>query len=168
MKPIRPTPKNSRNLSTTKIKTLQFVNPLTHRLRMQYPPHMKQLTTINHYPPQLVLDLALAVEDLDTILDRYHLTDEEYNQLQENPTFRAQLAATHKEVVTEGVSFKAKAKILAETHLHTLDAMMLAPETPPATKVTIFQTLMKGGELEPKQAQNQNTNQLGFSLTINI
>jgi hypothetical protein len=126
------------------------------------------LVKINAYPPQLVIDLAMGVDGTDYILDRYGLDQDELDLLECNPIFRAQLAEARKVVTTEGLSFKQKAKLLAEVHLETLNEMMYDPITPPATKLGVFQALMKGGDLEPKQKETAQGTQPTFALQINL
>ena len=127
-----------------------------------------QLAPINAFPPQLVMDLALGVEDIPTILERYSLTDAEYEYLTCHPAFRSQLAVAQKTILEEGLSFKAKAKVLAETHLQTMDEMLNDSMTPPATKLGVFQSLAKLGGLEPKPQSTDGPSTPTFALQINI
>lgn len=125
-----------------------------------------RLQTINQYPPQLLLDLALGVDDTYTILARYDVTPEQYESLMGNPTFRAQLLQTQRQVAEEGAAFKLKAKLFSESHLQTMDDMMNDVTTPPATKLGIWQTATKLAGLEPIKEKDSGAQQQTFNLQI--
>ena len=104
---------------------------------------------LRRWPPQLVFDLALALDPVESILLRHDLTHRELELLYENPSFQKELAKLTHELRESNTLFKHKAKAQAETYLETMDHLMSDMETPASTKLAIFQTLTKLAELEP-------------------
>ena len=117
----------------------------------------------------LVFDLALGIDSLDDILTRHSLTHPDFQALENNLTFRRDLLRAHKEIAEEGVSFRRKAAIQAEEYLTYIHTIMTSNETPASTKVDIFKTLTKFGNLEPKK-DKEAEEQAGqtFNIQINL
>jgi len=138
---------------------------LTNHSILRYTPAMK-LKAINQYPPQLILDLALGIDDTYSVLERYDITPEQYDTFMLNPTFRGQLLQTQRQVAEEGAAFKLKAKLFSESHLQTMDDMMNDITTPPATKLGIWQTATKLAGLEPIKEKDSGAQQQTFQLQI--
>ena len=57
----------------------------------------------NKWDPRLLLDLVIAVDHLDDILERYGLSNEEYSILSANVVFRRELASIKSDVREHGV-----------------------------------------------------------------
>jgi hypothetical protein len=129
----------------------------------QEPPSVQDLTTVrpriaetspNRWPPQLVFDLALGLDcDEDTLFQRYDLTQQELDKLYTLPLFRQEVALMTRELREKNTIFKVKAKTQAEEYLKDMHELMGNEDTPASTKLSIFQTLAKYGELEPKKDQ---------------
>jgi uncharacterized protein YutE (UPF0331/DUF86 family) len=130
----------------------------------------KALQSLTLWPPLLPLDIAIGIDDTQTILDRHGIDDETWETLQNLPAFRQELVRVTKEVRETGVSFKRKAAYQAETYLEDLDHLMTNLDTPPTVKLDIFKTLAKLGELEPKDSKEGQGGNSGptFALQINI
>lgn len=109
----------------------------------------------NRWPPQLVFDLALGLDDNATIEQRYNLTQEQLQRLFALPLFRQEVALLMRELREKNTIFRNKAKVQAETYLETLDELMYDAGTPASTKLAIFQTLAKYGDLEPKELRSE-------------
>lgn len=121
---------------------------------------------INHWPPQLVIDLALGVEGTDEILERYALDSNDLDALSTNPAFRAQLVEARNIVAKEGLTFRKKAALLAEMHLDTISSLVDDVDAPAATRLAAFQSLAKLGNLEPIKEDKANQNNMQFNLQI--
>lgn len=105
--------------------------------------------TPNRWPPQLVFDLALGLDDYPTLENRFNLDSGDLDRLFALAPFRAEVANLTRELHENNSIFKYKAKAQAETYLEELDHLMGLPDTAPSVKLSIFQTLAKYGELEP-------------------
>ena len=117
--------------------------------------------TSNRWPPQLVFDLALGLEDTETLLIRHSLSQAQLDRLYTLPPFQKELASLAKELHDNNTIFKSKAKVQADSYLQVMDDLMHAKETPAGTKLSIFQTLVKLAELEPeKRTENQGNTQM--------
>jgi hypothetical protein len=108
------------------------------------------------WPPQLVFDLALGLEGYEEIELRHGISKDDLEKLYNHTVFRREVANLTRELRESNKIFRAKAKTQAEFHLETMNDLMSAPETPASTKLAIFQTLAKYGELEPV-VQRENT-----------
>jgi len=126
-------------------------------------------TKHTQWPALLPFEIALGIENLPTILENHDLSYDEWELIQCNATFRKELMAAHKEVAETGMSFRRKAAIQAEMYLTELDAVMFAPDTAPSTKLEIFKTLVKCGDLDPAQKKEDGSNQgTAFNIQINF
>ena len=114
-------------------------------------PSPSPIPPCNRWSPQLIFDLALGLDDYETIGSRYGITAEYLERLYELPVFRQEVALLTRELREKNEIFKHKSKVLAETYLDEMAALMLDRETAAGTKLSIFQTLAKYGELEPKE-----------------
>lgn len=69
------------------------------------------------WPPTLPIELALKTASPDEIRREYGYTPEEWDALPRNPVFMRELAGACELVRQEGMSFKLKAKLIAEENL---------------------------------------------------
>lgn len=122
----------------------------------------------NRWPPQLIIDVALGVDDQETILMRYGLTEANLARLYEIPSFRREVGLMAREMRENGVSFCRKAATQAEEYLAPVHHLMYCPETPASTKLDIFKTMAKYGKLEPVPEKADNQNQNTINVQINL
>lgn len=129
----------------------------------------KQLIGAAAWPPQLPFDIALGIKSLEEILEQHGLEYAEWLVIQKHPVFKSELAAAHSEITESGMSFRRKAALQAELYLEELDRLMMDPEVAPSTRVDIFKTLVKCGDLEPaaKKADDADSKQT-FNIQINL
>lgn len=132
------------------------------------PTESQKRTMSNPWPPQLVVDLALALDDSSTILARYDLTEDQLNHFYDIPAFKKAVATTMRELREDGVSFSRKAAAQAETYLDVMYQMMYEETTPASTKLEIFKTLTKYGRLEPKEEKDNSNNAPQINVQINL
>lgn len=88
------------------------------------------------WPPTLPIELALKTATPDEIRREYGYTPEEWEALPKNPVFMRDLAGACELVRQEGMSFKLKAKLIAEENLKVVWKMVHASDlsVPPAVK----------------------------------
>ena len=120
---------------------------------------------VNRWDPRLILDLALGVEDLDTVLPRYNLTPDDYETLAHSPIFRRELALTIRDVRENGLPFKAKARVQAEAYLEVLDELVYSDGTPASTRLEAIKSTVAWGGLIPKESKEENA---GNATNINV
>lgn len=125
---------------------------------------------VSAWPATLAVDVALGIDSMDTIFDRYGLQPYEWDIIANTPAFKAELVATVRELRESGLSFKRKAAAQAETYLEDMEDLMSDATVPPSVKVDIFKTLARLGELEPKEAAGGPGGAGGvqFNLQINL
>jgi len=122
---------------------------------------------VNRWDPRLVLDLALGVEDLDTVLPRYNLTFDDYETLAHSPIFRRELALTIRDVRENGLPFKAKARVQAEAYLEVLDDLVYSDGTPASTRLEAIKSTVAWGGLIPKESKEE-TGATGSTINVQI
>jgi len=124
---------------------------------------------VNRWDPRLILDLALGVEDLDTVLPRYNLTPDDYETLAHSPIFRRELALTIRDVRENGLPFKAKARVQAEAYLEVLDELVYSDGTPASTRLEAIKSTVAWGGLIPKESkEDSQTNATQINVSINF
>ena len=124
---------------------------------------------VNPWDPRLVLDLALAIEDTEPILYRYDLTEGDYDALMRTPAFRRDLALTMREVRENGLSFKHKARIQAESYLEVLDQLVYSAATPASTRLDGIKQAVTWGALVPKESKDGDGQQAqAINIQINF
>ena len=121
------------------------------------------------WDPRLVLDLAIAVDDLSIILARYDLSEQEFNLLSDTPVFRRELALAMRDARENGVGFQVKAKIQAESYLSVLDALVYDNNTPASVRLECIRSAVAWGALLPKETkadQTQNATQINVNISF--
>jgi len=129
----------------------------------------EQAPNVNPWDPRLILDLALAIEDTTPILERYSLSEDDYSSLMRTPSFRRDLALTMREVRENGLSFKHKARVQAESYLEVLDQLVYSPATPASTRLDGIKQAVTWGDLSPKEGKEgdvQNAQQINISINF--
>ena len=119
------------------------------------------------WDPRLVLDLAIAVDDLSVILARYDLSEAEFNLLSDTPVFRRELALAMRDARENGVGFQVKAKIQAESYLSVLDSLVYDSNTPASVRLECIRSAVQWGALLPKEAKADST-QNATQINVNI
>lgn len=123
-------------------------------------------THIPPWPPSLVLDIALETYDLPDLLVKYDIDEILLDRYYRNPQFTRELLHARAELAQSGSAFRAHARALAEVHLVTMNRLLEDPLTPVATKVGIWQSLVKYAALEPPK--EASTAVAASGITINI
>lgn len=119
------------------------------------------------WPAMLPFELALGIHSLEDILEGHGLSHFDWEMIEDNPLFKREVAAAMLEVAETGMSFKRKAAVQAETYLKDMDDLMASIDTAPSTKLEIFKTLVKCGDLEPK-GEKQGSLAGQFNIQINF
>lgn len=117
------------------------------------------------YPQNFCMELALGLEDEEVLCIRYDLTPYEYECLKENHAFQKDLASWRSRMAEDGLSFKLKARVQAESYLQEIDSIITSIDTSAETKLNAITRCVEWAGLGPKQQDGKNS---GTSVTINI
>lgn len=125
-------------------------------------------STIVAWDPRLALELAMAGPDKAMeVFGRYKVDHAAAVELIQNPLFLKQLEQYKQELEASGMSFRMKARVLAEDLLP--EAYVIAKDTmyPAAVRADMIQWMTKIADLEPVKANGKDVAQVGgFSLQI--
>lgn len=93
------------------------------------------------WSPTLPIELALKTASPEELRQEYGYTMVEWAELPRNPVFMRELAAACELVRQEGMSFKLKAKLIAEENLKQTWKMIHESkgDVPPATKAKLIE-----------------------------
>lgn len=102
------------------------------------------------WPPTLPIELALKTASPAEIMHEYGYTLEEWNGLRENPVFLKELAGACELVRQEGMSFKLKAKLIAEENLKEVFKLTRDPACPPAVRGKLIELTARWAGFDPR------------------
>jgi len=137
----------------------------------QQPPGFANLPrppSTNKWDPRFIMDLALGLDELDTILTRYGLTEQEFDTLSKVPAFRRELALTIRDARENGVTFAGKARTQAEGYLEVLDALVYDPGVPASTRLEAIRSTVKWARLEVAPGEKDTGNAPAINIQINF
>lgn len=118
------------------------------------------------FDPRLAWELALGTEPPVEVFKRYGYTEAEAAALSQSPLFQQATTRLQKEVQSEGMTFRQKARMLAEALLPHLYDDATKENIHAEDRLRILQWLAKVGDLEPKQATGPTGG--GFVLNITL
>lgn len=104
------------------------------------------------WPPTLPIELALKTASPDEIRQEYGYTRAEWDALPRNPVFMKELAGACELVRQEGMSFKLKAKLIAEENLKQLWKMVHGDDkdVPAAVKGKLIELCARWAGFDPR------------------
>jgi hypothetical protein len=109
------------------------------------------------YDARLCFEIALGLEPIDVVLERYNIDKERFSELLANPTFKKQILDFKREIKEKGLSFKEKAKMMAEDLLTTAYDIIHHQATSAAVKADLIKwTARVAGYEVPNDAAPQN------------
>jgi hypothetical protein len=114
---------------------------------------------------RLCCELALRLDDADAIFASYGYDADSAALLCESQAFISLLERITKEIQLSGLSFKTKAKAIAEEALPYAYEMLSDPQCSSAVRLGTIQWVAKMAGHEPKEAKDEKT---GGGLTLNI
>ena len=117
--------------------------------------------------PRMAFDVALGVEDEETIRDRYDLTPTAFSHIITQPSFRAELA-THYSVLREtGATFAVKAKLIAEEKLEDMYKIISDAMVDPKVRMETWKAVTKAAGLEERVDKGIVANGQTVNIQIN-
>jgi hypothetical protein len=119
------------------------------------------------WPPRLSFDVALGIEDEETIRNRYGYTEKEFSHILVQPTFRTELA-THYSVLREtGATFAVKAKLIAEEKLEDMYRIISNVAVDPKVRMETWKAVTKAAGLEERTDKGIQANAQTVNIQIN-
>lgn len=109
------------------------------------------IETQTEWHPRLPLDLSLG-EDSATLCQRYDLTPSQLQSLLLTPAFQKDVDRHRQDILDNGLSFRLKAKIMAEEYLKEIDNLVHDPEASPAVRLDAIKSIVKWSGNEPKES----------------
>lgn len=120
------------------------------------------------WTPQLVLEDALALWDDEELCTRYAMTLGELTAVRQLAPYRRAVEQARQEITSQGLTFKHKARLQAETFLDShVPAWLGDADTPLKDRVALLTKLVEWGELEPKK-EVANAAGAGFVFVLNM
>lgn len=116
---------------------------------------------------EMVNSIALGLEDELVISSRHGFSVEQYLELAQKPWFQAQIAQKRADFEKNGVTFRAKAAWMAGELLDKVYMMASANGASFAQVHDTLKTLIKAGNLEPRDERTVNTAPT-FSISIDL
>jgi len=134
--------------------TLQTLSPARHG--------------VNQWDPRFILDLAIGIDSMPEILDRYSITPAEFDALSQTQVFRKELALAIRDARENGLSFAQKAKVQAESYLEVMDQLVYDVSTPASTRLETIRSMVKWGRLEVVEKEGGGTNAQQINISISF
>lgn len=128
----------------------------------------RQLSNLSPWPPRLPFDLALGIDGIDILSQRYDLTRSEIEAFSLVPSFRMEVDKHLREIRENGVSFKEKAKVQAEEYLMKLHDIVVDPDAPASVRLDGIKSVVKWAGYEPKETKEGQAQQPQFNIQINL
>jgi hypothetical protein len=120
------------------------------------------------YPPTFPVEIALRTSSTRSLCEAYGIDEDEWELIRHEPLFLADLKRALEMLQQEGMSFKVKARLQAESLLQTSWREIHSPETPPAIRAKLIEATVRwAGWDSPAQGAAATTGN-GFSININL
>lgn len=123
---------------------------------------MDEIQTTSYLSPwdhRFCFELALGLDKESEILERYNVSPDQYSKLKKTPAFNQQIVDYRAEIKEKGLSFKAKAKIMAEDLLNHAYDMARDSGTSAQVRLDTIKFVTKVADLEPKETKSNNDQQ---------
>jgi len=124
-------------------------------------------STLTPWPSRLPMELALGVEPEAEILNRYSITQDQYETLKHLPAFRRALAAEQKDVRENGLVFPSICRRMASEFLEDIYLHFFDERTTINMKHELLKSVAKYGGLEPVVDKNANQGAIQVNIQIN-
>jgi len=118
-------------------------------------------------PQELILNIAMGMEDPQEVASRYGFEGLKWEKLQSWKPFTDAVAAKRAELETSGITFRIKAKALTEDVFEDAYKIARSNDATLLQKLEFVKLGAKLGDMEPK-TNTQVQAGPGFSITINV
>jgi len=115
---------------------------------------------------RLAVELALDVDDAESIFARYGYSPDQAATLMESPAFLLLVQSAAKEAQESGLSFRTKAKLIANELLPYAHEIATDPMNGAGVRLDAIQWTAKVAGLEPKETKDDGKTGGGLTLSI--
>jgi hypothetical protein len=125
-------------------------------------------STAQPWPNRLAFDIALG-DDPEEARLHYELSEDEFLRIIHHPAFRKEVADHARDIRENGISFKSKARLFAETYLAEVDEIVGNREIGATIRLDAIKSVVKWAGLEPQATKNaEASTQPQFNIQINL
>jgi hypothetical protein len=114
---------------------------------------------------RLCVELSLHMEDPEVVFANHHYTHEQAQELLDNPAFVMMLERINKEVRESGLSYRMKARAIAEDLLPHARSIATDPYMSAAVRADLIKWSARVSGLEPKEKGDEKA---GSGLLLSI
>lgn len=118
------------------------------------------------FPPMLPYELAMKVDTPANICRAYEMTRDEFKALIAHPVFIKAYQEAVEALKVDGMSFKVKARMQAESYLQTAHALISNPGTSDAVRADLIKNTVRWAGYDAKAAEVGQGN--SFNIQINL
>jgi hypothetical protein len=122
---------------------------------------------VTQIPAEMVLALAQGLEDPSNVAMRCGFSPDQWEKLQDYKPLQVAVAAKKAELEKDGWIVRQKAAMGADMLLDQVLVQAMSHDTSLGAKLEVFKTLVKVGNLEPKEDKNAQSGP-GFQIQINL
>jgi hypothetical protein len=122
---------------------------------------------VTQIPAEMVAALAQGLEEPADIALRCGFTPEQWSKLQDYKPLQVAVAAKKAELEKDGWVVRQKAAMGADMLLDQVIVQAMSNDTSLGAKLEVFKTLVKVGNLEPKDDKQASAGP-GFQISINL
>lgn len=130
------------------------------------------LNTVAQPSKRLMLELALYLEGsgdtLPDLCERNHVSPEELQDIVANSVFRDDLKKMRVEVREHGLTFRVKAKTMAEELLKTTWELTQDGAASPAVRADMIKSVVEWADLKPRNKGTEQGVAGGVQILINL
>ncbi len=119
------------------------------------------------FPPRLAYEVALGVQSLSQLSDRYGISVPDLRALTKAPHFKGYVAAFANDIKEHGLGFRMRARVAAERALDVAMGMLEDPEVDAETRRKVSSDIVKWAGLEPTKEKAVDTPQ-AVNIQINL
>lgn len=132
-----------------------------------HPPAVPKNPSLSPYPDGLALELVLQTGEPATILEAYHLTIAQFEEISKLPAFKKEYEMYAEMSKEDGFSYKMKCRAQAEGMLKVQWDMVHDITTPPSVRADLIKFNARVAGYDKKDARDSDEVQKE-KITINI
>ena len=126
-----------------------------------------QPSTLVDVPPEMVISIAMGLEDPDEIASRHGFTGEKWDKLKAWKPFQDTVATQRAEFEKSGLTFRLKAAMKADLIADKVFVDAMGNDVTLMQRIEALKLFSKLGNLEPKEEKAQGP-QTTFAINIDL
>lgn len=119
------------------------------------------------FPPMLPVELALKIDTPQNICAHYDISRDQFAAIIRHPVFIKQYQEAIESLKVDGMSFKLKARMMAEDYLTTAYSMVKSPATSDAVRSDLIKNTVRWAGYDAKAAE-VGAGGNSFNILINL